>query len=197
MKRVRKKLGVNKVIKYYYAGEYGDKGDRPHYHMILLGWRPKDCIFWESRKDYDLYISETLSNLWGNGFVTLGEANGKSIYYMMKYIRKDRRGIRGMSKNIGSKFVRDNIEKLIKDKKVDLGMRTFTLPRYYINLIRKIKEDETWLMNEPLSKKQWEQFKKMGPSWYSKLQKSCANRKINYDTLKEITLRGKNRELHG
>src|SRR5690554_6820610 len=48
IKRLRKK--INKPIKYFAAGEYGEKKGRAHYHIIILGWQPKDLKKIHSRK---------------------------------------------------------------------------------------------------------------------------------------------------
>lgn len=38
IKRVRKKLPVGKKFRYYLVGEYGEKDNRPHYHICVFGY---------------------------------------------------------------------------------------------------------------------------------------------------------------
>lgn len=59
-------------IRYYAVGEYGKRGDRPHYHIILFNVAPK--------------LINELSTIWGKGFAHIGEVNNKSIKYCTKYI---------------------------------------------------------------------------------------------------------------
>ena len=40
LKRLRK--AYRGKLRYFVAGEYGEQTARPHYHMILYGWRPTD-----------------------------------------------------------------------------------------------------------------------------------------------------------
>jgi len=71
-------------ITYYAAGEYGSKGARPHYHIIMFGanvhlvsaaWSTKDRNGnWESR-----------------GNIHTGDTHGGSIRYSLKYINKPSR----------------------------------------------------------------------------------------------------------
>lgn len=58
-------------VKYYCAGEYGGKTNRPHYHIILFNVD-------ESTAAYE----------WRKGNVHFGTAEGASIAYTTKYIMK-------------------------------------------------------------------------------------------------------------
>lgn len=52
-------------IKYFVAGEYGEKNHRPHYHLLLFGWKPNDLLPYKQNFQGDwLYISPTLNMLW-------------------------------------------------------------------------------------------------------------------------------------
>ncbi len=59
-------------IRYYAVGEYGKRGDRPHYHIIMFNLAPQ--------------LIDELTPIWGKGFVHIGEVNYKSIKYCTKYI---------------------------------------------------------------------------------------------------------------
>lgn len=89
LKRFRKKISPRK-IKYYYCGEYGDKNNRPHYHLLIFGYNFPDWVLlpFKTQSGLDCYTSPTLEQLWGNGFVQIGEVNFESAGYVARYIMK-------------------------------------------------------------------------------------------------------------
>lgn len=89
MKRLRKSLEPKKV-RYLGCGEYGSKGLRPHYHVILFGYCPDDLVY-QSRTDKGVkaYRSAKLEKLWGNGFISVSlDIDPPMIPYMLKYMQK-------------------------------------------------------------------------------------------------------------
>jgi hypothetical protein len=88
-KRLRKAISPRKV-KYYYCGEYGDKNNRPHYHILLFGYNFTDWLLLphKSPSGHDLYTSPTLEKLWGKGFVQIGDVSFESAQYVARYIMK-------------------------------------------------------------------------------------------------------------
>lgn len=44
LKRLREALSPLK-IRYFGCGEYGARGQRPHFHIIIFGWKPDDLDF--------------------------------------------------------------------------------------------------------------------------------------------------------
>lgn len=92
MKRLRRHLeyhGYKKKIKYLCAGEYGEKNGRPHFHVILFGWKPQDLKYHHrSKKGYNSYKSLMLEDIWGAGFVDVGDVSEHTAPYMVKYITK-------------------------------------------------------------------------------------------------------------
>lgn len=90
MKRLRKKYGSN--IRFYAAGEYGPSLGRPHYHACLFGIDFSDKLPWKSERGNMLYTSDTLSDLWGHGFVTIGEVTFETAAYTARYCTKKKKG---------------------------------------------------------------------------------------------------------
>lgn len=87
MKRLRKKFGNG--IRFFHSGEYGDKFGRPHYHAILFGLDFKDRVFLKnSPSGFSLYTSESLSNLWGKGYVSVADVSFNSAAYIARYVVK-------------------------------------------------------------------------------------------------------------
>lgn len=83
LKRFRKKYGSHR---YFMCGEYGSKGKRPHYHMIIFGFWPEDAKKPLPKSKY--YGSEELESLWDKGFISVGELTQYDAKYCAKYMQK-------------------------------------------------------------------------------------------------------------
>lgn len=92
LKRLRRHLEYHhglKGLRFCVAGEYGKKGIRPHWHLLIFGWVPEDLTVWEHHAKYDIYRSATIEQLWPYGFSTVGFGNGAVGRYVAKYMLKD------------------------------------------------------------------------------------------------------------
>lgn len=93
MKRLRKSIHPARV-RYFAAGEYGDENLRPHYHVILFGYRPKDAYLWRMSKNTQIFRSPSLEKIWsdlkGNlvGHVEFGGVSSQSGGYVARYCLK-------------------------------------------------------------------------------------------------------------
>ncbi len=87
MKRLRKKY-PNERIRYYHAGEYGDKFGRPHYHSCLFGFDFGDKTYWTDRSGFPVYRSPELEKLWPQGQSEIGSLTFESAAYVARYIMK-------------------------------------------------------------------------------------------------------------
>ena len=77
-KRLRYYLDKEKrKIKYYACGEYGDKTDRAHYHVILLGM-----------KSWSFHDRMLIKKCWSYGHIDFGDASVASGRYVAKYCNK-------------------------------------------------------------------------------------------------------------
>lgn len=91
MKRLRDLLhraDVKSKIKYYAVGEYGSKGDRPHYHILLFGFNFPDRYLLYQDHTTTLHTSQVLQSLWPAGFVTIGDLNFNTACYCARYVQK-------------------------------------------------------------------------------------------------------------
>jgi len=61
-------------VRYYAVGEYGDRYERPHYHVCLFGL---DFLTSHEKK--------ALERIWGKGFVHVGNITAASITYVAGY----------------------------------------------------------------------------------------------------------------
>jgi hypothetical protein len=88
VKRLRKELEPMK-IRIFYCAEYGTKSMREHYHAIIFGYMPEDKKPYKRNQQGDmLYISDTLTRIWGKGHLTIGEFNSSTADYCAKYVTK-------------------------------------------------------------------------------------------------------------
>lgn len=126
LKRLRKK--VEKVIRYYACGEYGETTERPHYHLILFGYRPDDLVLYKKTEFGPLFISSELRELWPYGNNTVGDVSRMSARYVAEYVNKKVLGKESdeyygerekpfslMSKGIGLSWAEENSENLKKN----------------------------------------------------------------------------------
>lgn len=81
-KRLRSDQAGN--IKYFACGEYGDTNGRPHYHACLFNVGFTD----QYRVGKDLYESELLTDIWGQGRAAFGEYTGGAANYIAQYTLK-------------------------------------------------------------------------------------------------------------
>ncbi len=87
MKRLRKHYG-NRRIRYYQCGEYGDENNRPHYHSCLFNVAFDDEQLYSENYGNPLFTSQTLEQLWGYGFATVGNLDPSSASYVAGYVLK-------------------------------------------------------------------------------------------------------------
>lgn len=80
-------------IKYYAAGEYGSKTNRPHYHIIIFGWVPSDIdVHGKStvvvNNASEQHHSQFIDRVWNQGRSTVGLFTGSSAGYIAGYVNK-------------------------------------------------------------------------------------------------------------
>lgn len=99
IKRLRKRLDRHQTtIRYYAVGEYGEKLERPHYHLLIFGWDFPDRYFWKySKSGEPLYRSPELEALWTKGHSTIGETTWESAAYAARYTLKKINGERAVN----------------------------------------------------------------------------------------------------
>lgn len=114
MKRLRKHFEPKK-IRFFMCGEYGGKKGRPHYHACIFGVDFDDkLIFQKNKQGQAIYSSQTLENLWGKGFCTIGDLSFESAAYVARYVMKKITG--KDAEEHYSAFVDKNTGELISDQ---------------------------------------------------------------------------------
>lgn len=90
LKRLRNGRGR---FRYYGCGEYGEKTNRPHYHIILFGINFDDKKFYSENKRGDkLFSSKELEGYWPLGHCRIGEVTFDSAAYCARYVMKKIKG---------------------------------------------------------------------------------------------------------
>lgn len=75
-------------IRFYQAGEYGDKFDRPHYHALIFNFDFPDKVKWKKCNGNIYYISQDLQKLWSYGFALTAALTFESAAYVARYCTK-------------------------------------------------------------------------------------------------------------
>lgn len=141
LKRLRKKIGK---FRYFACGEYGAKGNRPHYHIIIFGKTFEDKIYFCcDNKKQKLFRSVTLEKIWNFGYSCLGDLTFESAKYCAKYMQKSRmldsdkvKPFTTMSLKPGIGFNSVDFDMLKTDKIYHNG-KYISIPRYYIKVLDK------------------------------------------------------------
>lgn len=85
IKRLRKAI-YPAQCRFYGCGEYGEKLARPHYHLLIFGYRFADMSYWKkSGCGEKLYVSAQLRKLWPFGDHYIGAVTFASAAYVARY----------------------------------------------------------------------------------------------------------------
>lgn len=88
MKRFRKSISPL-TVRFFACGEYGKQRSRPHYHIIIFGWKPSDIFFWQKDKSgCELFRSPHIEKCWSFGFSSVGNLSYDTALYCAKYMQK-------------------------------------------------------------------------------------------------------------
>lgn len=147
-KRFRFHLKKQK-IKYFACGEYGDKSSLPHYHMIIVGWKPplEDLKFINK----NVMSSRIIEKIWPFGFNTAGTVTKESCQYVTGYIRKKLYGkedhyyprekpFQLSSQNFGFEYAEKYWKRILKGETVN--GKNLGIPRYYIRKLGTTEDIE-------------------------------------------------------
>lgn len=174
LKRFRKRFGSG--IRYMVCGEYGDKTQRPHYHIIFFNFKFPDMKFWTTRHGQIYYRSDILESLWTDpwskdprGYCVIGDVTFESSAYVARYVTKKLDGYLGESKyngrekeflsmsrmpGIGTEFFMKNYKDIYNHGYILLpNKHKAPIPRFYDYLLEKI--DPELLQQVKLDKKRY------------------------------------------
>ena len=132
-KRLRKQYR-DKQIKYYACGEYGDLGDRPHYHAIMFGVRLN---------------KDDLEKIWGLGRCDSAAAEAGSIRYVAGYVSK-KLGLHEYkdsgrpapfqlsSQGIGVQWAAENMVEILTEGCLNYRGAKLPIPRLYLDKLEEM-----------------------------------------------------------
>lgn len=197
-------------IRYFGCGEYGPKNYRPHYHIILFGFYPRDLVpFKKNHLGQIVYRSPLLEKLWGKGFVSVGECNFETAAYTARYITKKFLGsshdiyqildyvpefsMMSLKPGIGSQYYHDHkddiykFDELILNRGLDKSIKGKP-PKYFDRLydldnpehMEEIKDER--IRNQLLNRELT--ISQTGLTWEQVLKNRATNLKHKYDMLK-------------
>lgn len=92
MQRFLKLLRHNsfRLFRFFVAGEYGGKNGRPHWHLILFNYVPRETFEWINGNGETMIRAKEEERLWskvfGGGIITVGEMNNKTAGYVAGYL---------------------------------------------------------------------------------------------------------------
>lgn len=86
----KKKDGRDHIdkVRYFAVGEYGGKTHRPHYHILIFGWRPSDLQAFKLHKGRPVFRSSQIEKLWTKGYSTVCDVNPYVAKYCARYVTK-------------------------------------------------------------------------------------------------------------
>lgn len=86
LKRLRK--AYKGQLRYFVAGEYGEKTGRPHYHMILFGYKPEKLETYSKVKPDEYMVDSRITRCWGMGIHNLINPTQGGYSYVAGYVTK-------------------------------------------------------------------------------------------------------------
>jgi len=96
MKRLRKFMGTEQMIRFFMCGEYGEKFGRPHYHGLLFNLAFPDRVYLKTTQSGEkIYTSKSLEANWPFGYSSVGDVTFGSASYVARYHVKKAQGIVG------------------------------------------------------------------------------------------------------
>lgn len=93
LKRLRRRVEPSR-FRFFAVGEYGDRTERPHYHLAIFG--ALNCLYGKSR--YSSIYPDCCANCdlvretWGHGNIFIGELNDVTAAYIGGYVVKKMTG---------------------------------------------------------------------------------------------------------
>lgn len=158
LKRLRKNSGQK--FRYFAAGEYGDRTQRPHYHLIVYGLVLDDLKPYNIKKG-GYYVSEFIEKTWSRGNCLLAQGVGGTFAYCAGYVLKKQFGKKGdhyyldrerpiarMSRNpgLGAHYVRYFSDNHFASGQVTghSDCRKHAIPKYFSERMLKEQRFDLW-----------------------------------------------------
>lgn len=130
LKRLRKHEGC---LRYFYAGEYGERTHRPHYHIMIFG---RDFLEGATPYGDNRHLHEGLEKIWGYGTIDLARCETASCMYIGGYAAKklgDKDTFCRQSRRppIGYNWAKANLDNMIRLQRVTVDGVQNPIPTVY------------------------------------------------------------------
>ena len=129
-------------IRFLACGEYGPNGTRrPHYHILIFNWKPEknELKFYKENHNNDrLFKCKKIQEIWGKGFITVGDMNYQSACYVARYCTKK---MFNKVKNQDLKKAEIQPEFILMSRNGGIGIK------YWEQYQKKILENEGIILN--------------------------------------------------
>lgn len=89
VKRLRKSIQDQRTIRFFGVGEYGEKTERPHYHLAVFGY--PSCgkgTTARNRRGSCCSVCDSVQQLWHYGHTYIGQLSPASAGYIAGYVTK-------------------------------------------------------------------------------------------------------------
>lgn len=160
LRQIMKRDHNEEGIRFIACGEYGDQGERPHYHAILFNLNlPIEDLYEPRIINKEVYYrSHIIERAWNKGISNISECTWNTIAYTTRYITKKINGKdsgeiyaeKGQEKEflrvsrmpgIGQKYFEDNWQKIYKNDEIIIknkeGVISSKPPKYYDDLLEQ------------------------------------------------------------
>lgn len=175
LKRLRK--AYSGKLRYFVAGEYGEQTARPHYHMILYGWKPTDLKNLYKIHHNGYYTSKWLADLWGMGQIQIAQAVPETYRYVAGYVTKKMYEIDGKKANayyelgqtkpfacmslkpgLGDKYYQEHKAEIWRQGYIQCSNgKQAQIPRYYEKQMEAENPQRLWRIKQKRQKNAMEQ----------------------------------------
>ncbi len=177
IKKLRKDL-YPKQIRYFGCGEYGERLNRPHYHICIFGhefidkeilrqanYTKKNKI---EKGDSHLYRSHHLETIWEKGYSTVGDISYESAGYVARYCTKKIGGnmakahyngkhsefaLMSCMPGIGKTWIKKYRTSVYPKDYITIKGRKFQPPKYYDDHLKQVNFKEHRMLKKKRKEK--------------------------------------------
>lgn len=178
-KRLRKAVGK---LRYFACGEYGERTKRPHFHALIFGHDFLDGSYRTGmgpKSPNEYYVNPLISDVWGNGHVTIAPCEPASVFYVCGYSLKnlgdpDCFHMCSRRPYIGAGWLREHHDDLVRNGFVTVDGVKHSPPASYL---RRAEAD---LEMDELRARRAERVRQMGAEALAQRSLKARDREINY-----------------
>ena len=140
-------------IRFYAAGEYGEKLQRPHYHVCYfnLPIADEDKKLFKQKNGWRYYKVDWLDKLWGKGYTIVTELCWETAAYTARYMMKKQKGLGAFEEytmtgreppftrmsrmpGIGANYCKEHMQEIFREGGIPSKGRYLKTPAYFDKL---------------------------------------------------------------